>query len=482
MKKIISIICMCILFFSAAGVLEASILEKTVTEDFDPLVDVSVIVDILSIRALDEIDDLSDPDFFVKVFINDCEFVSDIFANTEYIYEPNFSAMMNVPDNCEFVNVKIQLWDSNYDEDILCDIGNENNSVELSYSIKTGHWTGDDAIGDLSGYGRLCGCDDGSIYENEKDCELWFDIHQNDYDGDGVPYWMEVNEYGTDPEIDNSNDDLDNDNITLKWEWKWGYNPLESSDHKNIDPDEDSIDNYEEYITSNNYSSDPFRQDIFLEIDWMQEGPNGGQSTMPKKAEERIKNPFHRRNIVFHFDTGKENGGELIPFDEKSSQEEVLEIYDDYFIHNGEYNQRRSIFHYGIIVYLCNMKGYGFSGDTPPYSGYIPGTNGFVISSSQMEKNTEKIIFKDRSLDNFYGSAIMHETGHNFGIRFGEPFGCDNWIGKYPWQISFWLIRNYKSIMNYQYTYSIFDYSDGTHGWGDYDDWGNIDLTYFEVP
>jgi hypothetical protein len=36
--------------------------------------------------------------------------------------------------------------------------------------------------------------------------------------------------------------------------------------------------------------------------------------------------------------------------------------------------------------------------------------------------------------------------------------------------------------MNYQYTYRIFDYSDGTHGWGDYDDWGNIDLTYFETP
>jgi hypothetical protein len=75
----------------------------------------------------------------------------------------------------------------------------------------------------------------------------------------------------------------------------------------------------------------------------------------------------------------------------------------------------------------------------------------------------------------------MHETGHNFGIRFGEPFGCDCWIGKYPWQICFWFIRNYKSIMNYQYTYNIFDYSDGSHGRGDYDDWANIDLTYFET-
>jgi hypothetical protein len=128
------------------------------------------------------------------------------------------------------------------------------------------------------------------------------------------------------------------------------------------------------------------------------------------------------------------------------------------------------------------MKGYAFSGDTAPYWGYIPGTNGFVISSSQMEKNTKKIIYEDKTLENFYGSAMMHEMGHNFGIRFGEPIGCDNWFAKYPWQISFWLIRNYRSIMNYQYTYRIFDYSDGSHGWNDYNDWENIDLKYFEQP
>jgi len=36
--------------------------------------------------------------------------------------------------------------------------------------------------------------------------------------------------------------------------------------------------------------------------------------------------------------------------------------------------------------------------------------------------------------------------------------------------------------MNYRYTYSILDYSDGSHGKIDYDDWENIDLTYFEKP
>jgi hypothetical protein len=74
----------------------------------------------------------------------------------------------------------------------------------------------------------------------------------------------------------------------------------------------------------------------------------------------------------------------------------------------------------------------------------------------------------------------MHEMGHNFGIRFGTPLGCDNRRAIYPWHVSYWLFKNYKSLMNYRYTYFIFDYSDGSHGIRDFDDWDYIDLTYFE--
>jgi|GEM_PF-6176274 len=35
------------------------------------------------------------------------------------------------------------------------------------------------------------------------DCELWFDITQNDGDGDGLTWWEEVNVYGTDPTVRN---------------------------------------------------------------------------------------------------------------------------------------------------------------------------------------------------------------------------------------------------------------------------------------
>ena len=89
--------------------------------DLDPLVDVTVTVDIIKIRSLEKddiqlffeeiIDNNSDPDFYVKVLINNQEFVSEVWGNTRYIYDPQWSATLNVADYEEFVDIKIQLWD-----------------------------------------------------------------------------------------------------------------------------------------------------------------------------------------------------------------------------------------------------------------------------------------------------------------------------------------------------------------------------------
>jgi len=34
--------------------------------------------------------------------------------------------------------------------------------------------------------------------------------------------------------------------------------------------------------------------------------------------------------------------------------------------------------------------------------------------------------------------------------------------------------------MNYQYKYRLFNFSDGTNGEGDYDDWDNLELGFFK--
>jgi hypothetical protein len=111
-------------------------------------------------------------------------------------------------------------------------------------------------------------------------------------------------------------------------------------------------------------------------------------------------------------------------------------------------------------------------------SWHVRGINTFEFSSKTLRKRDSRTIGYD--LDFLYACVIMHETGHTLGIDWLFPPGCDAKCTAKPWCIGYWIFRNYKSCMNYRYTYKILDYSDGTHGIIDFNDWGNIDFTFFE--
>jgi hypothetical protein len=474
--------------FIVAGItVDKNLEKKTIfSDDFDPLVDINITVDILEIRALEKIDDNFNPGFYVKIFINDEEFISSVYNNAWYLYDC-FKVTKDVPDNVNEVSVKIQLWDYNSGEHQICDISNVENvdeegyDLNLVYNISTGIWTGDDYnSGDVSGYGRGCGTGDGSIKINERDCELWFNIYQNDYDDDGIPYWIETNVYGTDPEIDNKGEDADLDGIPIEWEHRYGYDPFIWDDHEKYDPDVDSLNNTEEFLTFN-LGSDPYRQDIFLELDFMDGGPENINNSISNRAYELLKRPFSRQNIVFHIDSGEVYGGDIIPFDSYINNSEAISIYENYSYKKESEKWTRGVFHYGIICYSSKPAGYAFRGDVYPPMGYTSGTNCFIFGSKLIKTFEEKYLFTD-DREYLYASNIMHEMGHNFGFRFGHPFGVDNFGGTVPWRLNYWLYANYKSVMNYRYVYSILDYSDGSHGRRDHDDWKNINLSYFELP
>lgn len=472
-------------------------------EDLDPLVNLYVTVTIKEIRAFDDIDLYSDPDFYVKLYVNDEQFTSNIWMNQVHVTDP-WSKTVNVPDNIEWVNITIELWDWQPGPDKLCDIAVNDNedqlrrSLSVYYSLKSGHWCGDDRITppgswwlDYSGYGRGNGCDDNTIYQRDLDCELYFDITQTDYDNDGIPYWTEANVYNTDPEIDDTGNDTDEDGIPIEWEFKWGtlayrwwhhqeqryyygnhyfFLPNITEDFEHMDHDMDSINNYEEYLTSE-WDSDPYRKDVFVELDKMDEGPNGEmKSDLPLGARELIFKAFNRQNIVFHLDDGQMGGGEIIPFDTEgynTTYEEINIIYNDFFLHGDENNWRRGVFHYGLVLYR-----------TVSASGFSFQKNAFQISTTGHELLCEKW-WADRDL--VYASAYLHELGHTLGLQ---------WLGghdrgqMFPSQIGWWLWRNYESVMNYGYMYGyihkLVDFSDGSHGWNDFDDWSNIDFYYFE--
>jgi hypothetical protein len=487
MKKVVLLLTLLFLFGGIAGTaIPFHVQTDPSLEDFDPLVDIEVTVEIQSIRALEGIDLFSDPDFYSIVVINNVEFKSPLWENTQYLYDLNWTATVNVPDDEEFVFITIQLWDAHTHQDRLCDISGDVNyqtngyDVDLIYNIKTGQWSGEDCIlGDPSGYGRLNGCDDGSIYDTERDCEMWFHIYQTDFDGDELPYWTEVYSYGTNPAVSNVGEDTDQDGIPIEWEHRWGYNPTMWDNHQTCDPDHDSLNNSEEYRTSE-WDSNPFRKDVFVELDIMADGPNGEQCTITQRTKELLKDPYNRRNIVFHLDDGCMGGGELIPFDKKSYPTELLHIYNTYFLHNGTHNWRRGVFRYGIIIYRhFYASGMAYIGEKLFFHfWHMQGINTFAISHKVI-KDFVKIQTQQR-IDFVFACAIMHEIGHTFGIDFLFPPGCDNLRTIYPWQVCYWVFRNYKSVMNYRYAFSILDYSDGSHGRRDYDDWGQLDFSFFE--
>ncbi len=479
MRKIYVISIIGILLLSLNTIVTSSSFNNGILTDFDPLVDVSVTLNIKTIRFLD-INELhtsinkifsrntvenDNPNFYVKVFINDVEFTSNVWINTKYIYDPQWSASLNVPDDQEFVNIKIQLWSSTGDEteDVPYDISGDRDSydVNLIYSIKTGHWTGDDSIGDSSGYGRLCGCDDGTIYENDQDCELWFDITQNDYDGDGIPYGIEVDILGIDPTVDDYSLDPDNDNISTYWEYKWGYDPLKWDNHEKLDPDKDSINNIEEFLTSE-WFSDPFRKDVFVEMDKMGEGPNGEITYFPENSKELILTGFDKQNIVLHLDMGTMGGYDVFPYSAQVDRTKLENIYWNYFLHGDKNNWRRGVFHYGLVVYDATPRGYMFR------------SNAFVIASYGVEQKA-KIPLLVREI--VYGSCYMHELGHTFDFH-PIPGHDRNSYG--PWQPAWWINRPYKSCMNYAWVYQLVDYSDGSRSSPDLDDWSRIDYASFE--
>jgi len=496
MRKKILIAVLSVLLMILSNTAYSKIIETKKLEDFDPLVDTTVTVEIKQIRFLEDkglgpsskaitgtwfnmlpefLQNLlskrnkietenanANPSLYVEVYINDIKSTSDIWEDQRYIYDISWKVTLDVPDDEEFVDIKIQLWDdlSNTLFDISGDSGTTEDGydVELKYSIKTGRWTGDDELSDQSGYGRLCGCDDGTIYTKDQDSELWFNIYQNDYDDDGIPYWAELNKYGTDPESKNSGDP-DGDGIPVSWEWKWGYNPFSSENHNLLDSDGDSINNFEEYLTKEGFS-DPFRKDVFIELDIMEEGPEGQVTRFPLSAKELMTTSFNRQNILLNIDYNTMGGTDSIPFGHKIGYRDLNDIYKDYFLHNDNNNWRRGVFHYGLVVY-----------STEGAAGYMYRPNAFQISSSGHE-----LIINEEGIDEdiVYGSAYMHELGHTFD--FWPIPGHDRNQGPIEWLIN----TRYRSCMNYCWMYKFVDYSDGTHGGVDIDDWERIDYSAFE--
>ena len=338
-------------------------------------------------------------------------------------------------------------------------------TLTIFYNLTTGEWYGDDYLGDPSGYGHCSGFEDGNY--DEDDYEIWFDIYEatEGWGEDRLTYWDKL-AYGLNASREYGDVDLDGDGIPCDWEDKYGYNPVVAEDHASLDPDNDGLDNVEEWKTSE-WHSDPFAQDVFVEVDGMKaKHPWQDDYMLPRESQYMIMNEFVKHNISLHFDDGNMGGGgDLIPYDDKMWGDELEAARLKYFLNGDPDNWRRGVFHYGLIC--CQMGWYG-----RPAGGRMFYIDSCCVGAQYVRNWLPLMRLQGSDYATAIASVFMHELGHTLGLFDFE--GIDNEKSRFPWNKEFWEWGPYKSCMNYRYVYKYVGYSDGDDPDHDQNDWAVI--------
>ncbi|MFH1014224.1 MAG: hypothetical protein V1769_06960, partial [Thermoplasmatota archaeon] len=354
-------------------------------------------------------------------------------------------------------------------------------SINLIFDYRTGYWTGDDYVGDADGYGRVL----------SEDYELRFNIYPSDYDHDWVPYWTEVNIYGTDPTYPDGLEDIDNDGIPTWWEHKYGYNPLMWDNHFLLDPDIDGISNIDE-CQLYRYGANPFNPDVFVEIDFMEKNPNtlfDLEHVVPIESQQMVIERLSQYGISAYFDDGWPDG----PVNGGGEYLEFVDVIDEivgghmarWYKHNFP-DERKGVFRYFVMAYNAGIN------TASEYN-----TFDHVIMDNSPEKTfLKRGAFTPKRQGFVIAQGILHELGHSMGIVPLLHYGVDNMpAGNVQWPESIsdeeWEKINvqYKSVMNYNYMFFarpldkryFFEYSDGSNGAYDFNDIANLFLPTFTM-
>jgi parallel beta-helix repeat protein len=261
--------------------------------------------------------------------------------------------------------------------------------------------------------------------------------------------------------------DTDSDGIPDWWEEKYNYNPNEKEPHDILDPDSDGLVNIQECFTDK-WGSNPYKKDIFWEFDWMESQMSPEKSNKPSdKFISHFVDEFASHDINLHVDIGNLEGGEIIDYQNNFTYAVLRDIYWDNFLHNDLTNPRKEIFHYGIIC------------DNGPFAGFAfigwDHLDSFCISAETLESSPSLY-----PRDLLIAGGSIHELGHTLGLNVDDHGGNDNKIATWYFTFQWFKYLQYRSCMNYWYTYKVLTFSDATMGKYDFNDWEHMDLTFFK--
>jgi hypothetical protein len=197
--------------------------------------------------------------------------------------------------------------------------------------------------------------------------------------------------------------------------------------------------------------ADWMKKDVFVEVDWMEEGFDESQSHHPKPAAidkviasfaaSSADNPDGSNGINLHVDYGQGGvwtGGNEVPhdFDLNPPWEELSAIKAANF-----QPERARIFHYCLFAHR-----YGSTNSGGISFDLVPAADFLVTLGGQWDFGTVEV----------QAGTFMHELGHNLGLGHG---GAQDIYNHKP---------NYLSVMNYLFsnsgimineTWGYFDYS-----------------------
>lgn len=418
------------------------------------------------------------PTFYCKALIDTVEWRS-LETNSWDTGYVDWYANRFVEDELESIKITLQIIEIK--DGLLRTTEHTIDEFDLTYDFRTGRWNGDDYFNDSDGYGHL----------NGNEYEIWFKILQTEEDGDNIPYWWENNELNTDPTIDDSTLDPDNDSIPTSWEWEWGYDPYTYENHSHLDPDRDGLSNIEEY-QQEKWLANPFHKEIYLEVDMMEKGPSifSLEHIFWKESQWMMMDIFTPKDITVHIDDGWSSassigGGEILPY------------YEDYIspISGGlstfyTYNfadERKGVFRYVVIH---ESGGWCF----PQRNTLRPDVLSIPCNREYYRNVYFPPAINERLKILAMAIAVTHELGHSLNLNPDYCQGIDNAsqvgrnnlppIQKLQEKINarnYW--DTYESVMNYaKFGNYILDFSDGSHGMRDSNDWEQIDLTFFQHP
>ena len=130
-------------------------------------------------------------------------------------------------------------------------------------------------------------------------------------------------------------------------------------------------------------------------------------------------------------------------------------------------NPRKGIFHYTLICNYCADLNF-------PFMGWD------VFDSSAISAEWLYESFKHFEKEDIIAGAIMHHLGHTLGLTADVFDGVDNVETIQLFSKEWFRYLPYQSCMNYFYKYRILNYSQGTNGPTDFNDWDNIDFSFFQ--